>query len=396
MPHRPDALHRRALLAGMVALGLAAGAAAARADDPVKIGFITTLSGPGGYLGEDARDGFLLAVKEGGGKLGGVPVQVMVEDDGLKPAAGKQIATRFMKSDHVRLFTGTIFTNVALAMMGDILDSGAYWIGTNTSPNEYGGKDCAPNYFVSGWDETLHASAGVLANEMGKQRLFLMAPNYQAGKQILAAVKEAFKGQIVGEIYTSLDQTDFSGEIAQIRAAKPDAVYEFQPGGLGINFLKQWASSGLQDSIPLVVAAPSLDPRLLAAVGDAAVGMHIAANWNADLDNPANKAFVAAYVAAYARPPTYYAANAYDTARLIGSALQASGGKIDDGFGTALKRADFASVRGHFAFASNQGPVQDWYELAVVRGADGKLALKTLRKFRDMAGGAYRDQCKMK
>jgi branched-chain amino acid transport system substrate-binding protein len=383
-------MFRRTLLAAIVA------STVARAQDPVKIGFVTTLSGPGGYLGEDARDGFLLAVKEGGGALGGVPVQVLVEDDGLKPANAKQIATRFLKTDHAQIFTGTIFTNVALAMIGDILDSDAYWLGNNTAPNDYAGKDCAPTYFVSGWDETLHASAGILANELGKKRLFLLAPNYQAGKQILAAVKGTFAGEIAGEIYTSLDQTDFSAEIAQIRAAAPDAVYEFQPGGLGINFLKQWAESGLKEKIPLVVAAPSLDPRLLAAVGDAATGMHIAANWNADLDNPANRAFVAAYRAAYNRPPTYYAANSYDTARMIGAALKASGGKVDDGFRAALKRADFQSVRGHFAFAANQGPVQDWYELAVVRGDDGTLGLKTIRKIRDMAGGAYGDLCKMK
>ena len=141
---------------------------AAAAQDPVKVGFVTTLSGPGGYLGEDVRDGFLLAMKEGDGKLGGVPVQVLVEDDGLKPANAKQIVTRMLKTDHVRLFTGTIFTNVALAMLGDIIDSGAYWLGPNTSPDEYAGKDCAPNYFVTGWDETLHASAGVLANERGR------------------------------------------------------------------------------------------------------------------------------------------------------------------------------------------------------------------------------------
>ena len=389
-------MHRlRLTLLATIILTLAAFIHPAHAQEPLKIGFITTLSGPGGYLGEDLRDGFLLAVKQEGGKLGGVPVQVLVEDDGLKPANAKQIATRFMKSDHVKLFTGTVFTNVALAMIGDILDNGAYWLGPNTSPNEYGGKDCAPNYFVTGWDETLHASAGVLANELGKKRLFVMAPNYQAGKQIIEAVKGAFKGQIVGEIYTSLDQSDFSAEIAQIRDAKPDAVYEFQPGGLGINFLKQWAQSGLKDSIPLVVAAPSLDPRLLAAVGDAATNMHIAANWNADLDNPANKDFVSSYRAAYARPPTYYAANGYDTARMIAAALKSSGGKLNPSFRTALAKADFSSVRGHFAFAPNQGPVQDWYELAVVRGDGGDLSLKTVRKIRDMAGGAYAAQCKM-
>ncbi len=364
---------------------------AARAADPVKIGIVTTLSGPGGYLGEDARDGFLLAVKDGNGALGGVPVQVLVEDDGLKPAAGKQIADRMLKTDGVRLFTGAIFTNVAVAMLGDILDAGAYWVGTNTAPNEFAGKDCDPHYFVAGWDETLHGSAGTLANAMGTKRLFLLAPNYITGKQVTAAVRATYKGEIAGEVYNSLDQTDFSAEIAQIRAARPDAVYEFEPGGLGINFLKQWAASGLKDQIPLVVAAPSLDPRLLQAVGPAASNMHVAANWNADLPIPASQAFVTSYEAAYHRPPTYYAANAYDAALLIGAGLKASGGKLDDSFRDALRRADFPSIRGHLAFAANQGPVQDWYELAV----DGP-ALRTVRKISEQQGGAYASLCRMK
>ena len=374
------------LLAALLALPAAAQA-------PVKIGMVTTLSGPGGYLGEDMRDGFRLALAAGGGKLGGYPVDLMVEDDGLKPAAAKQIVARMLKTDHVRLFTGTIFTNVALAVLGDILDSGAYWLGPNTSPDEYAGKGCAPNYFVTGWDENLHASAGTLANSLGVKKLFVMAPNYQAGKQILAAVKREFKGTIAGEIYTGLDQTDFSAEIAQIRAANPDAIYEFEPGGLGIVFLKQWAASGLKDKIPLVVGAPSLDPRLLAAVGDAATNMHIVADYNDDFPNAANKAFVAAYEAAYHRPPTYYAAHGYDTANMIAAALKASGGKLDEAFRTALKKADFASVRGRFSFANNQGPVLDWYALSVAKGPDGKLMLKTDRKFRSQVPSAYAELC---
>lgn len=364
---------------------------AGRAEDaPVRIGVVTTLSGPGGYLGEDARDGILLAVRQGSGTLGGVPVQVLVEDDGLKPASGKQIADRMLKTDGVRIFTGTIFTNVAVAMLGDVLDAGAYWFGTNTAPNEFAGKQCDPHYFVTGWDETLHASAGALANRMGVKRLFLLAPNYITGKQVTAAVRTTYKGEVAGEVYNSLDATDFSAEIAQIRAAGPDGVYEFEPGGLGINFLKQWAAAGLKDQVPLVVAAPSLDPRLLQAVGEAAGNMHVAANWNADLANPANAAFVSAYTAAYGRPPTYYAANGYDTALLIGAALKASGGKTDDAFRAAVEKADFASIRGHIAFAPNQAVKQDWYELKV----DG-AALKTVGKVSDMQGGVYADQCKM-
>ncbi len=377
---------------GWILTGLLLVAAPAIAQ--VKIGFVTTLSGPGGYLGEDMRDGFMLAVRDG--KLGGVAVSVLVEDDGLKPAQAKQIVQRQLKSDGVRLFTGMIFTNVALAVLGDILDADALWLGPNTSPNEYAGKNCQVNYFVTGWDENLHASAGVLANELGMKRLFVMAPNYQAGKQVVAAVKREFKGAIVGEIYTGLDQNDFSAEIAQIRAANPDAIYEFEPGGLGIVFLKQWAASGLKDKIPLVVAAPSLDPRLLAAVGDAASNMHIAAEWNEDFDNAANKEFVAAYRAAYHRPPTYYAAHGFETANMIGAALRKSGGKLDAAFQAALKATDIASVRGRFSFGNNQGPVLDWFELAVAKGADGVLGLKTERKFRTQIPAAYSAACSLK
>ena len=384
---------RTGLLAGL--LCLAAFTMPAQAQPPVKIGFITTLSGPAGYLGQDARDGFMLAVKEGGGKLGGVPVDVMVQDDGLKPIQGRLIADRFLKDDHVRLFTGTIFSNVAVAMLGDILHSGAYWLGQNTSPDQYSGKLCNPHYFVTGWDETLHRSAGVLAKASGVKKLVAMAPNYVLGRQVIAAVKHGF-GPLEAEIYTSLDQTDFSAEIAKIRSLAPGALYEFEPGGLGINFLKQWAESGLKDKIPLMVAAPSLDSRLLAAVGSAASNMHMAANWNADLPYPANKRFVAAYEAAYHRLPTYYAANAYDTELLIASALKASGGKPDAAFAAAVRKADFASIRGRIEFASNNVVKQNWYELGVKKGAKGQWHIVTLRRISTMQGGVYAGECKMK
>ena len=388
----------RNLTVGLAALALAAlaPAAPARAQAPLKIGFITTLSGPASYLGADIRDGFNLAIKQESGKLGGVPVTVMVEDDGLKPGNAKQITDRFLKSDHVRIFTGVVFSNVADAMLGDILDAHAYFLGPNTSPDDYAGKECDPNYFVTGWDETMHRSAGVLANELGKKTLFLLAPNYLTGKLVISGVKREFKGKIVGEIYTGLDQTDFSPEIAQIRAAHPDAIYEFEPGGLGINFLKQFDEAGLTDKIPFVVASPSLDPHLLAAVGSAARNMKIAADWNEDFPNEANRQFVTAFRQTYGREPTAYAAHGYDTARLLASALKASGGKLDDQFRAAVRRADFPSVRGHFAFDTNQGPLLDWYELDVVKGADGKLALKTMRKFRSQARSAYVEECKMK
>jgi len=384
-----------ALAMGLSCHGLACHALAA---EPVKIGMITTLSGPGGYLGEEVRDGFQLAIDQEGGKLGGVPVQVEVEDDGLKPGNAKDIAQRMLGSGHIRLMTGIIFSNVAGATVPDILDAGAFYVSANAAPSNFAGKDCNKNYFVVPWqNDSLHESAGQYANNLGYKKMFILAPNYQAGKDALAGFKRAYKGEIVGEVYTKLDQTDFAPELAQIRDAKPDAVFQFEPGGLGITFLKQYVQAGLKDKIPMVLASPSMDARTLDAVGDAALGVQVSSFWNSDFDNPASKAFVAAYEARFHRTPTYYAAQGYDTARLIGSALKSVDGDVGkaDAFRAALRKADFPSVRGAFKFGANQHPIEDWYALKVEKGADGKPALKTVGKIFEAHTDAYGGECKM-
>lgn len=241
---------RNVLLAASVA---ALAALPAFAADPVKIGMITTLSGPAGYLGQDIRDGFKLAMEDG--KLGGVPVELVVEDDGLKPGQGKQIAERFLSENGIKLFTGIVFSNVAGATIPDIVDSGAFYISPNAAPSNLAGKECNENYFVVSWqNDSLHESAGQNATNLGYKKAFVLAPNYQAGKDAIAGFKRYFKGEIAGEIYTRLDQTDFAAELAQVRAAKPDVVFQFHPGGLGITFLRQYEQSGLMKEIPMVVA----------------------------------------------------------------------------------------------------------------------------------------------
>jgi branched-chain amino acid transport system substrate-binding protein len=387
------------IVASLVVTGLAAIAPPAAAADPVKIGMITTLSGPGGYLGEDVRDAFLLAMdQESGGKLGGVPVQLLVQDDGLKPGNAKQIAETYLQSDKAKILTGIIFSNVLDATLPDILDAGAFYISPNAAPSNFAGKDCNKNYFVVSWqNDSLHESAGQNATNLGFKRAFILAPNYQAGKDALAGFKRFFKGEIVGELYTKLDQTDFAAELAQIRAAKPDVVFQFEPGGLGIAFLKQYVQAGLKDTIPMVVAAPSMDHRTLEAVGEAAAGINVSSHWNADFDNPANKKFVADFEAKYKRVPTYYASQGYDTARLIGSALKAVNGDMSrtDDFRAALRKADFQSVRGAFRFGPNQHPIQDWYATRVEKGPDGKLDIRTLGKVFENHGDAYSQDCKL-
>jgi branched-chain amino acid transport system substrate-binding protein len=367
----------------------------AQADDPIRIGMITTLSGPAGYLGQDIRDGFELAIETNGGKLGGTAVELIVEDDGLKPGNARQITEKLL-SDDVKLFTGIVFANVAFAAVPEILDNGAVYVSPNTASSTFAGKECHPNYFVSSWqDDSQGESAGALAQSLGYEKAFLIAPNYQAGKETMVAFKRFYKGEIVGEIYTGLDQTDFAAEMAQIRDTKPEVVFQFHPGGLGITFMRQYQQAGLLDAVPMVVAEPSMDGVILKAVGEAAIGVNVSSHWNSDFDNEANKAFVAAWQKAYDRPLTYYASQGYDAARAIASALKATGGDIEDigAFRDALRKADFQSVRGKFAFGPNQHPVQDWYALKVVAGEDGKPVLKTGARILEDHSDAYASDC---
>ncbi len=378
-------------------LALAA-SGAAYAQAPLKIGMITTLSGPGGYLGEDVRDAFQLAIAEESGKLGGVPVTLIVEDDKLKPAEGKQIADKFVQQDKLKLVTGIIFSNVAAATVPTFLESGAFYVSPNAAPSNFAGKDCHRNYFVVSWqNDNLHESAGQAATNLGYKKMVILAPNYPAGKDALTGFKRLYKGEVVEEIYTKLDQTDFSAELARIRSLKPDAVYQFHPGGLGITFAKQYIQAGLMDTVPMVVSEVSMEPRVLAAVGDAAVGMNVTGHWNADFNNPANQKFVKDFTAKYGRPPTPYAQQGYDTAKVIASALKAVNGDLgkEDAFRAALRKADFTSTRGSFRFNTNQHPIQDWYALKVEKGADGTPVIITKGKVLTNHGDAYAKDCKM-
>ena len=383
---------RRAALAAMLAAPAVARAQAA----PLKIGFITTLSGPGGYLGADIRDAFNLAITDG--KLGGTAVQLLVEDDALKPAQAKQIVDRFLKTERIKLFTGVVFSNVMEAIAPDVLDEGAIYVSPNAGPSSLAGKGCHRNYYVVSWqNDSLHESAGENANRLGHKNVFVLAPNYPAGRDAITGFKRFFKGTIAAEIYTRLDQTDYAPEMAQIRAANPDAVFQFHPGGLGIAFIRQYQQAGLGGKIPMVVSSPSLDSTTLNAVGDAALGIEVSAQWNSDFDNPVSKKFVADFQARYGRMPTYYASQGFDTALAIAAALKETGGRVDDteAFRRAMLKANFEATRGKFRFGPNQHPIQDWYAIRPERGADGKLFLKTQGKVLSDRGDAYAEQCKI-
>ncbi len=370
---------------------------AAPVSAAVKIGMITTLTTKAGYLGEDIRDGFKLAIEQGGGKLGNVDVELMVEDDGRKPGKGRQIAERYIKSDKVKIMTGIVFSNVAMAVVPKVVKDDVFYISPNAGPSALAGKGCHENYFNAAWqNDNLHEVMGQYVNDAGFKSAYILAPNYPAGKDALAGFKRFYKGKVVGEVYTKLGQSDYAAELANLRSAKPDAVFFFLPGGMGINFLKQYSQAGLNKTTPVFGPAFSFDARILKAVGDAAVGVHNGSQWNFDLDNAANKQFVSAFKAKYGRMPTLYASQGYDTANLIGSALKATGGEPQNmaAFRKALEKAEFDSVRGNFRFGNNHHPVQDLYVREVVKDSTG-IHNKTVKKVFSNHQDAYAGNCKL-
>ncbi|GAB3629402.1 ABC transporter substrate-binding protein [Pandoraea terrae] len=383
------------------ALGAMAFAAAAlfagNAQAQVKIGFIGTLSGPGGALGQDQYDAFMLAVEQKGGKLGGVPVQIIKEDDQLKPDVGVQAAQKLVERDKVSLITGVTFSNVMMAIHKPVTSAGVVMVGSNAGPTPIAGAQCSPNFFSTSWDnDELHEAGGQLSTDLGYKKMYVMAPNYQAGRDAVNGFKRDYRGQIVDEVYTQVNQPDYSAEIAQLQAAKPDAVYVFYPGGMGVNFVKQYRQAGLLGKIPLI-SVSTIDGSTLPALKELAVGAITSAPYSPDLDNAENKQFVTAFQKKYNRLPSMYAAQSYDAANLIDSALTKTKGNVTDkeALRAALKRADFKSVRGAFKFGSNQFPIAQFYRVDVVKDTAGAAfatkGMIVIKQRNDLAA-----QCKMK
>lgn len=349
---------QNSLLACASALALSSGVALA---DPVAVGMITTLSGGGAGLGVDIRDGFQLALDMDGSDS----IHLFVEDDAQRPEQAVQIADRMIQSEDVDILTGIVWSNLAMAVVPSVTAQDVIYISPNAGPSQLAGAMCNENYFNVAWqNDMLHEAAGAYANTLGYTDTFIMAPNYPAGTDALTGFKRRYAGELAGEIYTQLGQTDYASEIAQIRASGADSVFIFLPGGMGISFMRQYAQSGVD--LPIISAAFSFSQDMLPATGAAALGVYNAGQWSPDLDNAANHAFVAAFREAYGRTPSIYASQGYDAANLILSAVAVADVHDREAFREALRAANFASVRGDFAFANNQHPIQDVYIRQVV------------------------------
>ncbi|MBS0558642.1 MAG: ABC transporter substrate-binding protein [Proteobacteria bacterium] len=390
-----NTMPRTLLAAALLALGLAA--PPARAAEPVHVALVAVLSGPQATLGRQIKDGFQLGLDTLGGKLGGAPVELTVIDDEMKPDNAVNKLRGALESQKTPIVVGPVFSNILAAILKPAIEGGAILISPNAGPSTLAGKGCSPYFFSTSYqNDQVHAVLGKVAQDRGYKRVVLLAPNYQAGRDAMAGFKRFYKGEVADELYVPLTQMDFQSELARIAADKPDAVFAFMPGGLGINLVKQYRQAGLAN-IPFL-SAFTVDESVLPAEGDAALGFYSGANWAPDMNNPASKAFVAAFEKAYGYVPGTYAAQAFDTALLLNAALTKTGGDASDRekLRAALETAKFDSVRGDFRFGVNHYPIQNFYLAQVAKRPDGKYQTEIRELvFKDEVD-PYAAECRMK
>jgi branched-chain amino acid transport system substrate-binding protein len=384
-------------LAGAMAFALASPASA---GDTIKIGFVSTFSGPTAVIGNDMRNSFELALDHLGRKMGGKPVEVIYEDDGQKPDVGKQKTEKLVQSDKVDFIAGYIWSNVLLASLKTAVDSQTFLISANAGPSQLAGELCSPYVFSTSWqNDQTPAAMGLYMNQKGVKSVYLIGPNYAAGKDMLAGLKSTFKGEVKGEEYTVWpSQLDFSAELSKARASGAASIFVFYPGAAGVQFLNQYAQAGLKDQMPLYTAF-TIDELSLPLQKDNAIGVPGAQEWVNDLPNEQNKKFVADYRNKYPNlRPTYYGAQAYDAAQLINSAVVAAGGDASkkDVMKAAMAKADFKSLRGSFKYGNNHIPIQNFYLQDVIKDADGLLSLKTVATIVKDNQDSFHDKCPMK
>jgi len=378
-----------------LAVALCSAATAYAAD--IKVGIALDISGPFSALGAEARDGFELAIEKLGGKLGGQPAEFLRTDFGGNPEQANQLVSRYLQRDKIDFFTGPIGSNAALAVGPALFAAKVPYLSANPGPSAYAGDKCNPYFFAQYQNDTYDEAAGKVANEKGYQNVVLIAPNYPAGKDHLNGFKRLYKGGVKDEIYTKLGQIDYAAEIAQIRAAKPDAVFFFLPGAMGINFVKQFVGGGLKD-IPLIAPGFSADEDVIQAVGEPMIGVLNTAHWTHDLQNPANAEFVSAFRKKYdGRYPSVYAAMAYDTLMAMDAAVRDVSGKVEDREAVlkALKNPSFKSLRGDFKYGVNNFPVQNYYLREVGKDAEGRITNKLVGTTLEQHQDAYVGACKM-
>ena len=379
-----------------VLLACALGATALVASAQVKIGFVGTLSGPAAALGQEQYDGFMLAVQQRQGMLGGVPVTVIKEDDQHNPDLGAQLAQNLIEKDKVSFITGVTFSDVMMAMAKPMARSGMLFVGSNAGPASIAGTRCNSKFFFTSYQDEYQAGiVGRYAVDQHYWKTLFLAPDSPSGKDQLRGFKRYYSGEVVSEIYVQPDQTDYAAALAQIKRIAPDAVVAFLPGDMGVNFIQQMNRSGLLNKVPLLTVG-TVDGTTLPLLKDAALNVLAGAVWGPDLPSPTSKAFVAAFEEKHGRIPSHYAAQGFDAALLIDSALRETKGAVADrvALRNALAAANFSSVRSGFRFLRNGFPVQDGHVFVVAKDAQGRASLKRIATPLEANPDGYWNECR--
>jgi branched-chain amino acid transport system substrate-binding protein len=384
-------------IAAAVAVSFTAAPALAQ-QQKLKIGFISTFSGPQGVMGEFMKEAVEVALDHVGRKVGGLETEVIYGDDQFKPDVGLQVAEEMLKKHQVDFVSGIIWSNVMMAVVPVVTGAGKIMVGTNAGASPLAGAQCNELYFSTSWnnDQTPEAM-GKFLQDSGIDDIYVLAPNYQAGKDMVAGLKRYYKGKIVEEIYTKMGQQDYQAEITQLRSKNPKAVFAFYPGGMGIQFLRQYDQAGLRGKIPLYTVY-TVDEISIPAVKDAAVGIYETRYWSPDLKNPANEKFVNDYKKKYKKLPVFYGAQSYDGIMLIDSAVRAVKGNVKDtkGMVTAMRKADFKSLRGPFQYNVNHHPIQNFYLLKTEKLKSGEIEMRIQKTVFEKHKDSYYQDCKMK
>jgi len=388
---------RRGILAGTTGLLAAPAIAHAQPAGGVKIGLVAVQTGPQAALGTQLRDGFMQGLRHLEGRLGGLTTEVVHIDDELRPEVALTRVRAALERDRVDFVVGVVFSNILAAILRPVTESNTFLISTNAGPSTFAGRGCNPFFFTTSYNnDQVHAVMGQVAQDNGHRRVFLMTPNYQAGRDAMAGFKSRFRGEVVDEIYVPLTQLDFSAELARIAATRPDAIFTFMPGGLGVNLVRQYRQAGLAH-IPFL-STFTVDEATLPAQGAAAEGFFSAASWAPNMDNAQNQRFVRDFEAQHNYVPATYAAQAYDGAMLLDSAIRRVGGNLrdKDALRAAIRAADFRSVRGPFRFGANHYPVQDFWLLRVARRPDGRFQTETVRRVFENDVDPWAAECRMR
>ncbi|MBC7953081.1 MAG: ABC transporter substrate-binding protein [Rhodospirillaceae bacterium] len=348
----------------------------AGASDPsIVVGVVATLTGPGALAGQDLVDGFNLALKQLGGRFSNQEVRVVLADDKGSPDIARQQVKRLMDRERLDMVLTGVSAPSLATIIKPLVDARLFVLNLDQSPPALSGAECSQFLFsLAAPVDGLHEAMGQYLAAEHIRRVVVVGPQTGVTNDAVAALKRTFPGEVVAVLSPHPGAATFAPELDHIKQLKPDAIYSLLTGGMGGGFVRAWGASPLKGEIPLFPLWPAVERQMLPAMADAAQDMISIGTWGNDLDSIPNRRLNADFEMEFGRPPSTWAAQGYDAAFLVDSALKATNGKTsnEDALRTALRRADFISARGSFKFNTNQFPVLNYYLRKVSRDAKGR------------------------